>query len=50
MIIRLTLTREGFGLDAATYAGGSGGGAGGEGTAVAGIPLWEATCCNLVFI
>jgi len=50
MIIRLTLSRERFGLDEATYAGGGGGGAGGEGTAVAGIPVWEATCCSLVFI
>jgi len=49
MIIRLTLSRERFGLDEATYAGG-GGGAGGEGTVVAGIPMWVATCCSLVFI
>jgi hypothetical protein len=39
MIIKLTLSRERFGLDEATCAGGSGGGAGGEGTTVAGIPM-----------
>jgi hypothetical protein len=50
MIIKLTLLRERFGLDEATYAGGGGGGARREGTAVAGIPVWEATCCSSVFI
>jgi hypothetical protein len=50
MIIKLTLSRERFGLDEATYAGGGGGGARREGTAVAGILVWEATCCSSVFI
>jgi hypothetical protein len=50
MIIRLTLSRERFGFDEVTCAGGGGGGVGGEGTAVASIPVWEATCCSSVFI
>jgi hypothetical protein len=50
MIIGLTLSRERFELDEATYGGGGGGGAGGEGIAVAGILVWKATCCSLVFI
>jgi hypothetical protein len=40
MIIRLTLSRERFGLDEATYAGGGGGGAGGEGL------QWQAFWCG----
>jgi hypothetical protein len=43
MIIRLTLSREGIGVV-------GGGGAGGEGTAVVGIPVWEATCCSFYML